>query len=115
MRRLSRSARAKVEDVLLDYLHYSRGYNFMDAEFISKNSPRFVQALVAELHGQGNDDDDDDVIVGSLRKFLRYNPINEFEPFFESLGIIPHELPMFLPRGMMYLSDDDALLHNFHD
>lgn len=114
VRRLSRSAR--VEDVLLDYLHYSRGYNFMDAEFISKNSPRFVQALVAELHGQGNDDDDDDVVVvGSLRKFLRYNPINEFEPFFESLGIIPHELPMFLPRGMMYLSDDDALLHNFHD
>ncbi|KAJ1389010.1 Transcription termination factor, mitochondrial/chloroplastic [Sesbania bispinosa] len=108
VKRLSRNARVKVQDVLLDYLHSSRGYSFMDSEFISKNSPHFIQSLVSEFHEQ------DDDVAGSLRRFLRYNPINEFEPFFESLGINPHELHLFLPRGMMFLSDDDVLLENFH-
>lgn len=108
VKRVSRQVKGKVEDVLLDYLHSSRGYSFIDAEFISKNSPFFVKGLVSEVHGQ------DDDVAKCLRKFLRYNPINEFEPFFESLGISPQELPLFLPRGMMYLSDDHALLDNFH-
>jgi len=107
-KRLSRQVKGKVEDVLLDYLHSSRGYSFVDAEFISKNSPSFVQGLVSEFHGQ------DDDVATCLRKWLWYNPINEFEPFFESLGISPHELPLFLPRGMMYLSDDHVMLANFH-
>lgn len=97
-----------MQDVLLDYLHSSRGYSFLDAEFISKNSPSFVQGLVSEFRGQ------DDDVATCLRKWLWYNPINEFEPFFESLGISPRELPSFLPRGMMYLSDDHVMLANFH-
>ncbi|RDY10399.1 Transcription termination factor MTEF18, mitochondrial, partial [Mucuna pruriens] len=108
VKRVSRHVKGKVQDVLLDYLHSSRGYSFTDAEFISKNSPFFVKGLVSEFHGQ------DDDVARCLRKFLRYNPINEFEPFFESLGISPRELPLFLPRGMMYLSDDHVLLDNFH-
>ncbi|KAK7372581.1 hypothetical protein VNO80_05966 [Phaseolus coccineus] len=108
VKRLSRQVKGKVQDVLLDYLHSSRGYSFVDAEFISKNSPCFVQGLVSEFHGQ------DDDVATCLRKWLWYNPINEFEPFFESLGISPHELHLFLPRGMMYLSDDHVLLANFH-
>ncbi|XP_027330934.1 transcription termination factor MTEF18, mitochondrial-like [Abrus precatorius] len=108
VKRVSRYVTAKVQDVLLDYLHSSRGYSFIDAEFISKNSPFFVQGLVSEFHAQ------DDDVARCLRKFLRYNPINEFEPFFESLGISPHELHLFLPRGMMFLSDDHVLLENFH-
>ncbi|XP_020235283.1 transcription termination factor MTEF18, mitochondrial-like [Cajanus cajan] len=108
VKRVSRHVKGKVQDVLLDYLHSSRGYSFMDAEFISQNSPSFVHGLVSEFHGQDED------VARCLTKFLRYNPINEFEPFFESLGISPHELPLFLPRGMMYLSDDHVLLDNFH-
>ncbi|CAJ1971103.1 unnamed protein product [Sphenostylis stenocarpa] len=108
VKRLSRRVKRNVQDVLLDYLHSWRGYNFMDAEFISKNSPSFVQGLVTKFHGHEDD------VATCLRKFLRYNPINEFEPFFESLGISSRELPLFLPRGLIFLSDNHVLLANFH-
>ncbi|KAK7276487.1 hypothetical protein RIF29_17627 [Crotalaria pallida] len=112
-KRVSRVAMAEAQNVLLDYLHSTRGYTFMDAEYISKNSPHFVQLLLSQLENHYDDEFDDDV-AGCLRKFLWYNPINEFEPFLESLGILPFELPLFLPHDMMYLSDDYLLLENFH-
>jgi hypothetical protein len=43
-----------------------------------------------------------------------YNPINEFEPFLESLGINQTELQLFLPKGFIFLSDYSLLLDNFH-
>ncbi|KAL2317037.1 hypothetical protein Fmac_030913 [Flemingia macrophylla] len=86
VKRVSRHVKVKVQDVLLDYLHSSRGDSFMDAEFISTNSPSFVHGLVSELHGQDED------VARCLMKFLRYNPINEFEPFFESMGISPRKI-----------------------
>ncbi|CAL0307552.1 unnamed protein product [Lupinus luteus] len=111
-KRLPRIATAEAQNVLLDYLHSTRGYTFMDAEYISKNSPHFVQLLLSQL--EHHDVANDVGVAGCLRKLLWYNPINEFEPFLESLGIIPAQLPLFLPHGMMYLSDDYLLLENFH-
>ncbi|RZC86736.1 hypothetical protein C5167_030090 [Papaver somniferum] len=58
--------------------------------------------------------DCDEEISRSLARFLRYNPINEFEPFFESLGLAASEVNPLLPRELMFLSDDDILLHNYH-
>ncbi|XP_061373624.1 transcription termination factor MTEF18, mitochondrial-like [Gastrolobium bilobum] len=109
-RRVSRVVRTEAQNVLFDYLHSTRGYTFLDAEFVSKNSPRFVEGLASKIDGENDDDD----VARSLRKFLRYNPINEFEPFFESLGISPSELPLVLPPGMIFLADDCVLLENFH-
>ncbi|KAK7320552.1 hypothetical protein VNO77_30125 [Canavalia gladiata] len=106
-RRVSRIAKTEVQHVLTDYLHSTRGYSFLDAEYISKNSPRFVESLMSRI-------DCNEDVARSLRKFLRYNPINEFEPFFESLGISPSELPLVLPRSMFFLADDSVLLDNFH-
>ena len=94
--------------MLMDYLHSTRGYTFLDAEYISKNCPNFVKSLAAKVV-VGNDD-----VAHSLRKLLRYNPINEFEPFFESLGISPSELQFYLPCGMFFLDDDGVLIDNFH-
>ncbi|TKY56962.1 Transcription termination factor 3 [Spatholobus suberectus] len=105
-KRIPRLVRTEVQHALMDYLHYTRGYTFSDAEYVSKNSPRFVESLVSMI-------DDKDDVPRSLRKFFRYNPINEFEPFLESLGIGPSELPLVLPRGMIYLEDDYVLLDNF--
>ncbi|XP_027331710.1 transcription termination factor MTEF18, mitochondrial-like [Abrus precatorius] len=105
--RVSRLMRTQVQHVLTDYLHLTRGYSFLDAEFISKNSPRFVESLLSKI-------DVKDDVARSLRKFLRYNPINEFEPFFESLGISLSELHLVLPHGMIFLADDSVLLENFH-
>ncbi|KAL4299058.1 hypothetical protein HN51_049781 [Arachis hypogaea] len=114
-KRVPRHVKIEAQRVLTDYLHSTRGYSFLDAEYISKNCPNFVKSLIANTFVGGNDVDVDvDGVAHSLRKFLRYNPINEFEPFFESIGISPSELQDFLPSGMFFLADDSALVDNFH-
>lgn len=105
--RMSRLARSEAQDALFDYLHCTRGFYFTDAEHISKNSPHFVQALLSRV-------DNEHDVSQALSRFLRYNPINEFEPFLESLGLVPSELVSLLPRDLMFLSDDQVMLDNFH-
>ncbi|XP_043693388.1 transcription termination factor MTEF18, mitochondrial-like [Telopea speciosissima] len=105
--RLSRVAQTEAQDVLFDYLHCTRNFHFTDAEHISKNSPTFVCNLVSKV-------DDGQDIARSLSRFLRFHPINEFEPFFESLGLSPSELSPLLPRNLMFLSDDEIMLKNYH-
>ena len=105
--RVSRIARTEAQEALFDYLHCTRNFSFMDAEHISKNSPTFVQNLLSEV-------DAEEDITRSLSRFFRYHPINEFEPFFESIGLNPSELPSLLPRHLMFLSDDPVMLENFH-
>jgi hypothetical protein len=82
----------------------------MDAEHISKNSPHFLQNLLSKVDTNNTDKQ----VARSLTKFLRFNPINEFEPFFESLGLSPSQLSVLLPRHLMFLSDDHVMLGNFH-
>ncbi|KAG1327208.1 hypothetical protein COCNU_01G011420 [Cocos nucifera] len=74
---------------------------------MSKNSPVFLQNLIAKVENESD-------VGRSLTRFLLYHPINEFEPFFESLGLKPSELYPLLPRNLMFLSDDDVLLENYH-
>ncbi|KAI3895076.1 hypothetical protein MKX03_020934 [Papaver bracteatum] len=95
------------QGVLFDYLHYTRNLQYNDAEHISKNSPIFLQTLVSKV-------DNDKGISQSLTKYLRYHPINEFEPFFESLGLAPSEFTSLLPRDLMFLGDEKILLDNYH-
>ncbi|KAK7276489.1 hypothetical protein RIF29_17629 [Crotalaria pallida] len=111
-KRVSPVLRTQAQRVLLDYLHFTRSYNFLDAEFIAQNSPFFIQGLLSNITALDADADAD--VDAVLRKFLRYNPINEYEPFFESLGINPSELHLILPHGTIFLEDDHALLHSFH-
>ncbi|KAL1195112.1 Transcription termination factor MTEF18 [Cardamine amara subsp. amara] len=105
---VSRAIRNQAQEALFDYLHYTRSFTFTDAEHISKNSPHFMSNLLSKI-----DDNHKDISRG-LNKFLRYNPINEFEPFFESLGLCPSEFEPFLPKKLMYLSDDGIMFENFH-
>ncbi|THG03781.1 hypothetical protein TEA_029597 [Camellia sinensis var. sinensis] len=105
--RISRIARSVAQDALFDYLHCTRCFHFTDAEHISKNSPHFLHGLLSKVE---NDQD----VSRALSKFLRYNPINEFEPFLESLGLAPSELISLLPQSLMFLSDDEIMLENFH-
>ncbi|KAG6468325.1 transcription termination factor MTEF18, mitochondrial-like isoform X1 [Zingiber officinale] len=105
--RITRSGRIDAQNALLDYLHVTRGLPFMDAEHISKNSPEFLQRILEKI---GNEHD----VGRSLTRYLRYHPINEFEPFFESLGLKPLEIQPLLPRNLMFLNDDDVLLENYH-
>lgn len=96
----------KAEAAFTDYLHSTRSLQFAAAESISKNSPRFISKLLEKI-------DINDDIERSLARFLRYHPINEFEPFFESIGLKPDEYAPLLPRDLMFLSDCDWLLTNY--
>ncbi|XP_023730935.1 transcription termination factor MTEF18, mitochondrial isoform X1 [Lactuca sativa] len=103
----SRVACREAQDALLDYLHSTRSLQFVDAENISRNSPKFLGKLLKGVKNKEN--------VGQfVTRYLRYHPINEFEPFFESMGLEPYEFSTFLPRNLMFLSDDNVLLENYH-
>lgn len=103
----SRVAFRQAQDALLDYLHSTRSLQFVDAENISRNSPKFLGKLLKGVENKEN--------AGQfVTRFLRYHPINEFEPFFESMGLEPYEFSKFLPRNLMFLSDDNVLLENYH-
>ncbi|XP_074273330.1 transcription termination factor MTEF18, mitochondrial-like [Silene latifolia] len=101
------TVRKKVEAALLDYLYFSRSLLFADAEHMSKNSPCFVKKLVDKFRYESD-------VRRSMRRFLNYHPINEFEPFFESIGLGPSEFDALLPRNLMFLSDEVGLLDNYH-
>nr|DAD29963.1 TPA_asm: hypothetical protein HUJ06_031431 [Nelumbo nucifera] len=105
--RVSRNARAEAQAALLDYLHCTRCLQFTDAEHMSKNSPIFLEKLLKKVENEQE-------VGRSLTRFFRYHPINEFEPFFESIGLQHSEFSKLLPRDMMFLSDDDLLLENYH-
>ncbi|XP_057967210.1 transcription termination factor MTEF18, mitochondrial-like [Malania oleifera] len=105
--RISRFVRTEAQEALFDYLHCTRNFYFADAEHISKNSPAFLQKLLSKIENEQH-------IARSLSKYFRYNPINEFEPFFESLGLTPSEFFSLLPRDLIFLSDDHVMLDNFH-
>ncbi|KAM2904997.1 hypothetical protein COP2_004652 [Malus domestica] len=107
LNRVSRNARTVAQEALFDYLHSTRSFSFMDAEHISKNSPIFLQNLLSKIDSEKD-------VARSLTRFLRYNPVNEFEPFFESLGLSPSELQSLLPRHLMFLSDDHVMVDNVH-
>ncbi|GAA0170165.1 hypothetical protein LIER_40905 [Lithospermum erythrorhizon] len=105
--RISRVERADAQAALFDYLHCTRGFTFSDAEHISKNSPQFLQNLLSKVDYEHD-------VSRALSKFFRYHPINEFEPFFESLGLPHSEVLPVLPRDLMFINDDQVLLENFH-
>ncbi|KAM0942920.1 putative transcription regulator mTERF family [Dioscorea sansibarensis] len=105
--RISRISRVDAQNALFEYLHSTRSLNFTDAEHMSKNSPIFLQKLTAKFENEQD-------VGRSLTKFLCFNPVNEFEPFFESLGLKPSEFQPLLPRSLIFLTDDDALLENYH-
>ncbi|KAK8496704.1 hypothetical protein V6N13_126068 [Hibiscus sabdariffa] len=96
----------EAQAALLEYFHCTRYIPFMDAENMSKNSPDFLRKLLERVHVVKD-------VGSSMRRFLRYHPINEFEPFFESLGLKPCEYSPFLHRDLMFLSDDSLLLENY--
>ncbi|XP_061346381.1 transcription termination factor MTEF18, mitochondrial-like [Gastrolobium bilobum] len=100
----------EAQAALLEYLHSTRSLQFLDADNMCKNSPFFLQDLLRKI--QKNHDDGD--MKRSISRYLRYHPINEFEPFFESVGLKPSEYAPLLPRGMIFLNDDHLLMDNYH-
>uniref|UniRef100_A0A2P2IL33 Uncharacterized protein MANES_09G033100 n=1 Tax=Rhizophora mucronata TaxID=61149 RepID=A0A2P2IL33_RHIMU len=105
--RISRVTKKEAQSALLDYFYCTRNLLFTDAEYMSKNSPHFLEKLLQMVEIEGD-------VGQSISRFLRYHPINEFEPFFESLGLKRYEYEPILSRDLMFLSDDNVLLENYH-
>lgn len=99
---------SKAHSVLIDYLHSTSGLDYLDAEHMSKNSPIFLFKTLNKV------DKRVDGIGKALSRFLRYHPPNEFELFFESIGLKPPEFYSVLPQDLMFLKDDPELLDNYH-
>lgn len=99
---------SKAQSALFEYLHGTSGLDFLDAEHMSKNSPVFLNKILNRMK-KGEDG-----TGRALSRFLRYHPPNEFELFFESIGLKPSEFDPFLPRNLMYLKDVPDMLDNFH-
>ncbi|PPD88585.1 hypothetical protein GOBAR_DD14474 [Gossypium barbadense] len=104
--KIPRATLKEAQAALLEYLHWTRSIPFMDAENISKNSPHFLRNLLEKVNIVKD-------VRSSMARFLRYHPINEFEPFFESLGLKPWEYTPLLPRNLMFLSDDSLFFENY--
>ncbi|RCV08262.1 hypothetical protein SETIT_1G312000v2 [Setaria italica] len=119
------------QQTFMEYLHFTRGLPFDDAEHISKHSPAFVSKLLDQMKDAIKDpvEGGEEVVFRSkvkktevrdqratkaLVRLFRYHPVNEFEPFFESMGLKPGEHDSFLPRDLMFLADDETLLENYH-
>lgn len=119
------------QQTFMEYLHFTRGLSFADAEHISKHSPAFVSKLLDQVKDAIKDpvEGGEEVVFRSkvkkievrdqratkaLVRLFRYHPVNEFEPFFESMGLKPDEYDSFLPRDLMFLADDETLLENYH-
>ncbi|XP_009125663.1 transcription termination factor MTEF18, mitochondrial [Brassica rapa] len=97
---------------MFDYFYNNRGLQFLIAESMSKNAPLFNDTLLNKLHNDSASCGDD--VIRSITKFLLYHPVNEFEPFFESLGLKPSEFSPLVPCDKMFLNEDVFLLENYH-
>lgn len=70
---------------------------------MTKNSVSTLSNLISNIDGSYSTS----TFAGSIRKFLRYHPVNEFEFFFESIGIDYSEVNRFLPANKFFFSEDD--------
>ncbi|KAL6900883.1 hypothetical protein ACP4OV_005559 [Aristida adscensionis] len=126
-RRVFRAA----QRAFLDYLHVTRGLCFGDAEHIAKHSPIFISTLLETVKDameepvEGGEETvfkskakrkemTDERVSKAIVRLFRYHPINEFEPFLESIGLKPNEYDALLPRDLMFLADDPTLLGSYH-
>lgn len=102
--KLRSQAIQEAQEVLTDYLHTTRALPFTYAENISKNSIYSLSELISEVHSSPSD------FRKSLLKFLRYNPINEFGFFYESIGVHYLKITSFLKPNVHFFSDDSTVL-----
>ncbi|KAL5161486.1 Transcription termination factor MTEF18, mitochondrial [Glycine soja] len=99
---------AQGQKSLTDYLHATRCIPYAYADKIAKNSLTSLTTLITTTLGGSFSPPH---FPHNLNKFLRYHPINEFEFFFESIGIHPSKLGSLLPQDNFFFSQDDTLLN----
>ncbi|XP_022759486.1 transcription termination factor MTEF18, mitochondrial [Durio zibethinus] len=94
----------EAQQALTDYLHCTRYVPFVYAEHIAKNSLFSLSGLISGIDFSSTS------FNGNVRKLLRYHPINEFEFFFESIGIDYKEVSGLLPSNKFFFYEDETVL-----
>ncbi|GMN54470.1 hypothetical protein TIFTF001_023590 [Ficus carica] len=94
----------EAQKALTEYLHTTRALPFTFAEHIGKNSLFCLCALIRRVPFSAP------TFPKSFRKLLRYEPINEFEFFFESIGIDYKNVSKYLPPKKFFFWEDGAVL-----
>uniref|UniRef100_A0A1J3E3L4 Transcription termination factor 3, mitochondrial n=1 Tax=Noccaea caerulescens TaxID=107243 RepID=A0A1J3E3L4_NOCCA len=107
--RITPTIRKMAEEAMLDYFYSTRGLQYMVAESMSKNSPVFIDNLLKKVDCVAVSD-----INQSITRHLRFQPVNEFEPFLESSGLKPTEYSDLVPCDKLFLKEDAFLLENHH-
>ncbi|XP_015889465.3 transcription termination factor MTEF18, mitochondrial [Ziziphus jujuba] len=95
----------QAQKALTDYLHATRSLPFTYAEHIGKNSIFSLSNLIRKI------DYSVSTFPRNFRRLLRYHPINEFEFFFESIGIDYNDVSGFLPSNKFFFSEDGTVLN----
>lgn len=95
----------QAQEALTDYLHTVRIIPYTFAENISKYSVISLSAIISKVKFTTPN------FSKTLQRFLRYHPVNEFELFFESIGIDVNELDGVLPARMFFLSEHVILFN----
>ncbi|XP_076922588.1 transcription termination factor MTEF18, mitochondrial-like [Bidens hawaiensis] len=90
----------QAQEALTDYLHTVKTVPYTFAENISKYSTISLSTFISKLKYSSK------TFPNSLQKFFRYHPVNEFELFYESIGINVSELDLVLPTRKFFLSED---------
>ncbi|XP_045788140.1 transcription termination factor MTEF18, mitochondrial [Trifolium pratense] len=103
--RYKKVAMSQAQKALTDYLHSTRSIPYAFADKISKNSFHSLSNLISKLGSFSPSD-----FTKKLDKYLRYNPINEFEFFFESIGIQYTHVSSLLPHDKFFFCEDGSLL-----
>ncbi|CAN4125923.1 unnamed protein product [Withania somnifera] len=93
----------QAQEVLTDYFHNTRSLPFTFAEYIGKNSRFSLLGLVSKVPFSRIH------FPNSVQRFLRYHPINEFEFFFESIGINHVEISPMLHMNKCFLCEDSKV------
>ncbi|KAD4585575.1 hypothetical protein E3N88_23176 [Mikania micrantha] len=90
----------QAQEALTDYLHTVKTIPYTFADNISKYSIVSLSSFISKVKFSAPD------FSKSLQKFFRYHPVNEFELFFESIGIDVNEFDLILPTCKFFLSED---------
>ncbi|KAG6496975.1 hypothetical protein ZIOFF_044858 [Zingiber officinale] len=89
--------------LLTDYLHSARAISFSHADSIVSYAPFSLSALVSKIPFPPNTAAND--FKRFLRRFFSYRPVNEYEFFFESIGLSPSSSSLAAKLGILYSED----------
>ncbi|KAK6918633.1 Transcription termination factor, mitochondrial/chloroplastic [Dillenia turbinata] len=96
---------AEAQKALTEYLHTTRCLPFTYAEHIGRNSLFSLSEIISKVEYSSPR------FAKSFQRFLRYHPINEFEFFYESIGLDRREIVEFLPSNKFFIEQEQSALN----